>query len=240
MSPRTALLLIGAGSLWFVAGYFTRNYADTDGWGATVAEWFAHSGRWLLLLAAMFFGHGWIVGAGQTPSGSGRRILYYVAVFGMAALVMARTMPIYFLLDDGRRDAQGLLRQSERVEATCGAVALLNYLERSAHQAPLTEREVSRVCGVTAEGTTATALVKAARYFGQTNASARRLTLAELDQIKLPVIVAISTLPMVHHATLLIGLDAERAHFIDPAYGFWEVSRARFAEIWYGKTVLLE
>jgi hypothetical protein len=107
MSHRTALLLISAGSLWFVTAYFTRNYADTDGWGASGAEWFAHSGRWLLLLAAMLFGHGWIIGAGHTPSGSGRRIFYYVAFFGIAALVISRTVPIYFLLGDGRRDANG-------------------------------------------------------------------------------------------------------------------------------------
>jgi hypothetical protein len=240
MSHRTALLLIGAGSLWFVAAYFTRNYADTDGWGASGAEWFAHSGRWLLLLAAMLVGHGWIVGAGHTPSGSGRRIFYYVAVFGIAALVISRTLPIYFLLENGRRDANGILRQSERVEATCGAVALLNFLERYAHHEPLTEREVSRVCGVTAEGSTTTALVKAARHFGQTNATAQVLTMAELDQAHLPAIVSIATLPMMRHATLLIQLDGERARFIDPAYGFWEVSRARFADIWYGKTVLLD
>ena len=240
MSHRTALLLIGAGSLWFVVAYFTRNYADTDGWGASVAEWFAHSGRWLVLLAAMFFGHGWIVGAGHTPNGSGRRIFYCVAVFGMAALIVSRTVPVYFLLEAGQRDANGILRQSERVEATCGAVALLNYLERYAHHAPLTEREVSRVCGVTAEGSTTTALVRAANYFGQTNATARVLTLTELDRVHLPAIVSIATLPMMRHATLLIQLDGERARFIDPAYGFWDVSRARFAEIWYGKTVLLE
>ncbi len=240
MSHRTALLLIGAGSLWFVAAYFTRNYADTDGWGASVAEWFAHSGRWLVLLVAMFFGHGWIVGTGHTPNGSGRRIFYCVAVFGMAALIVSRTVPVYFLLEDGQRDANGILRQSERVEATCGAVALLNYLERYAHHAPLTEREVSRVCGVTAEGSTTTALVRAANYFGQTNATARVLKLTELDRVHLPAIVSIATLPMMRHATLLIQLDGERARFIDPAYGFWDVSRARFTEIWYGKTVLLE
>jgi hypothetical protein len=86
----------------------------------------------------------------------------------------------------------------------------------------------------------APALVKAARYFGQTNATARVLTLTELEKSQLPAIVSISTLPTVHHATLLIKLDAEHAAFIDPAYGPWEVSRARFQEIWYGKTVLLK
>jgi predicted double-glycine peptidase len=82
--------------------------------------------------------------------------------------------------------------------------------------------------------------VKAAHQFGLTNATARMLTLAELQPAKLPAIVSVSTLPSVHHATLLVSLDAERANFIDPAYGKWSVSRARFQEIWYGRTVLLE
>ena len=31
----------------------------------------------------------------------------------------------------------------------------------------------------------------------------------------------ISTLPSMHHATLLVRLDADRAEFVDPAYGKW-------------------
>jgi ABC-type bacteriocin/lantibiotic exporter with double-glycine peptidase domain len=119
-------------------------------------------------------------------------------------------------------------------------VALLNYLERYRQHSPLTEREVSRVCGVTAEGTTTSALVDAARQFGLTNATARVLTLAELDRTRLPVIVSISTLPTVHHATLLVSLDENEAGFIDPAYGTWKISRERFRQIWYGKTVRFE
>jgi len=82
--------------------------------------------------------------------------------------------------------------------------------------------------------------VNAAHCYGLTNASARMLSLAELERASLPAIVSISTLPTVHHATLLIKLDAGRAYFIDPAYGFHDMSRQRFQEIWYGKTVLLE
>ncbi len=240
ISPRAAGIFLALVVLWFVTSKLARSYADTDGFGAELAEWFAHSGRWLALLGAMMFGHGWICGTGQTPKPKARRIFYFVAVWGMAALVISRTVPVYFLLGDGRRDTNGCLRQSKQVEATCGAVALLNYLERYAQHTPLTEREVSRVCGVTEEGTTTSALVKAARYFGQTNATAQVLTLAELEKSRLPAIVSISTLPTVHHATLLIKLDNDRAYFIDPAYGFWDVTRARFQEIWYGKTVLLK
>jgi hypothetical protein len=240
LPPETAVALIGLGLAWFIIARLARTYADTDGLGAEVADWFAHSGKWLVLLGGMVFGHGWICGGKQIPPAGMRRILYFIPVLGIVALMVARTVPVYFLLGHGRRDADGLVRQSEQVETTCGAVALLNYLEQYRQHAPLTEREVARVCGVTAEGTTTRALVNTAHQFGLTNATARVLTLAEIEKSRLPVIVSISTLPTVHHATLLVSLDAERVNFIDPAYGKWSVPRARFLEIWYGKTVLLE
>lgn len=240
LSPVTAGIMVGLGVFWFVAAQLARNWADTDNPVAALAEGFAHSGKWLVLLGAMLFGHGWICGVGQVPAVRSRRTIYYVAVLGVAALVVFRTIPVYFLLDAGRHDENGFLRQSEKYEFTCGAVALLNYLEQYRHHPPLTERAVSRVCGVTAEGTTTSALVNAAQQFGLTNATARVLTLAELDQTRLPVIVSISTLPTVHHATLLVSLDEKEAGFIDPAYGSWKISRERFRQIWYGKTVRFE
>lgn len=240
LSPLAAGMLLTVGILWLLTAKFARSYADTDGLGSDFAGWFAHSGKWLVLFGAMLLGHGWICGARQIPSRFTQRIFYHVALLGMLAFAISRTIPIFFLLDAGQRDKTGCLRQSQKVETTCAAVALLNYLERYQNHPPLTEREVARACGVTMEGTTTSALLRAAKHFGQTNATARVLTFEELKIAKLPVIVSISTLPTVHHATLLIELDAERARFIDPAYGFWEIPRARFEEIWYGKTVLLE
>jgi hypothetical protein len=240
LPPRMIGVFIAPGIIWLVAARLARNYADTDGFGADVAGWFAHSGKWLILLGAMLFGHGWICGSKQVPPERIRRFLYFTAVLGIVALIVSRSVPVYFLLGDGRRDADGMVRQSEKIETTCGAVALLNYLEQYRHHPPLTEREAAHICGVTVEGTTTAALVRAARQFGLTNANARMLTQAELEKSPLPAIVSISTLPTVHHATLLIRLDVERVCFIDPAYGRWEVSRARFLQIWYGKTVLLE
>lgn len=234
----TAIIACALG--WLLAARLTRNYADTDGWGADAAGWFAHAGKWLILLSAMSFGHGWICGAKQIPAGRARRIFYFAAVLGMTTLILSRTVPVYFLLGNGQRDAHGFVRQSERLEVTCGAVALLNYLERYRQHPPLTERELARVCDVTVEGTTTAALVRAARQFGLRDATARVLTTTELEKSPLPAIVSISTLPTVHHATLLIRLDAERADFIDPAYGHWSITRQRFQEIWYGRTVLLK
>ena len=240
LSPLVASLLLASGIIWLLAAWLARNYSDTDGLGTNAAAWFALSGKWLVLLAVMFFGHGWVCGSQQAPLGAIRRIFYHVALLGIATLVISRTVPVYIFLDAGRRDEAGCLRQSDKIETTCGAVALLNYLERYQHHAPLTEREVSRICNITPEGTTPSHLVNTARYYGQTNATARVLTLAELQRAKLPAIVSISTLPSVHHATLLIKLDAERAWFIDPAYGYRDMTLSRFQEVWYGRTVLLE
>jgi hypothetical protein len=240
LSSRASGILLGLGIFWILAAKFARGYADTDGFGCDLAGWFAHSGKWLVLLAAMAFGHGWICGSKQIPTGIRQRIFYHVALLGMIFLCVAKSIPIFFLLDAGRRDTAGLLRQSERIEVTCGAVALLNYLERCKNHPQLSEREVAQACGVTLEGTTTAALIRAARHYGLTNATARVLTATELENTKLPVIVSISTMPTVHHATLLFHLDTERADFIDPAYGFWSVPRKRFEEIWYGRTILLE
>lgn len=226
--------------LWFLAAQKARKYADTDGFGSAAAEWFAHSGKWLLLLAGVMFVHGWIIGAAQLPGGVSRRTLYSIAILGVAILAISRSTPVYFLLDQGRRDEKGCLRQSTKIEVTCAAVALLNYLERHRNHAALTEREVSRVCALTMEGTTTSALLRAARHYGLTNATARALKELELEKTKLPAIVSISTLPGVHHATLLLKLDHERAYFLDPAYGYCDLTRQRFQEVWYGKTVLLE
>ena len=240
VSPMTAVIFVGLGLTWFVAARLARTYADTDSFGTDAAGWLAHSGKWLILLAGMMFGHGWICAAKLIPPDRTRRIFYFTTVFGLVALIGWRTMPVYFLLGDGQRDTDGYLRESPTLEVTCGAVALLNYLEQFRQHPPLTEREVSRICGVTTEGTTTGTLVNTAHQFGLTNATAHVLTLAKLKATKLPVIVSISTLPSVYHATLLVKLDAKRASFIDPAYGKWNVSRSRFQEIWHGRTILLE
>ena len=240
LKPAAAAGIIGLVLLWFFTAWRARFYADTDRPGAELTEWFAHSGKWLVLIAVAGFGNGFICGARQIPPVQWRKALYFAAVAGIAGLVVWRTVPVYFLLGNGRRDANHFVRQSADYECTCGAVALLNYLEQFHGVKNLTEREVSKACGVTAEGTTTAALVRAAHQYGFTNAMARVLSWDELEQQKLPVIVFISTLPQVHHATLLVSLDENSASFIDPAYGLWKTSSERFQLIWYGKTVLLE
>lgn len=235
-----AVAVIVLGIAWFAGAWFARAYSDTDGFGSDAAGWFAHSGKWHVLLALAMVGHGLALGWQQIPASGIRRYLYFSAVAGVAVLVICRTITIYFLLGDGRRDANGYLRQSADYEFTCGAVALLNYLERFRGATNLTERAVACACRVTAEGATTADIVRGARHFGVSNATARVLTMPDLERQRLPVIVSVSTLPGLHHATLLVNLDSERAWFIDPAYGWWNTTRPRFKEIWYGKTVVFD
>jgi Peptidase C39 family len=240
LSFKSGACLIGLGIFWLAAAWLARPYADTDGFGSTVAEWFAFSGKWWVLLACAMFMHGLASGLKQIPRSWLRRVFYFAAMLLLAGLVVSRTLPVYFLLGSGTRDANGYLVQSKDYEYTCGAVALVNYLEQFRGVKGLTEREVSKICGVTVEGSTTTALVRAAHIYGLTNATALVINWPELEQLGHPVIVSISTLPQVHHATLLIRMDAQQVYFIDPAYGSWSASRERFREIWYGKTILLE
>jgi uncharacterized membrane protein YhaH (DUF805 family) len=240
LSPKSAVILIGLCSIWFAAAWLARPYSDTNRPGARIAEWFAFSGRWWILLAGAMVMHGIITSRQQIPSSWLRRIFYFGAMLALAGLVISRTIPIYFLLGDGRRDSNGDLVESKDYEYTCGAVALLNYLEQFHGVKGLTEREVSKICGVTVEGSTTTAVVNAARAYGLTNATARVIGWQELENLGHPAIVSISTIPEVHHATLFIKMDAQQVYFIDPAYGLWKTSRERFRQIWYGKTILLE
>jgi hypothetical protein len=240
ISFKSTSAVLGLVTLWFVCAWLARFHADTDHPSAALAEWFAHAGKWWVLLGAVMFGHGLACGRKQVPRPWPGRVLYFGALLVLTGLVLYRTVPVYFLLGDGNRDADGCVRQSANHEYTCAAVALLNYLEQYRNSRRLTEREVSQRCGITTEGTTTAALVRAAHKYGLTNANVRVLNLSELEQLGRPAIVSISTLPRVHHATLLVEIDAQRVHFMDPAYGRWTLPRDRFRQVWYGKTVLLE
>jgi len=240
LSFKSGACIIGFGIIWLAAAWFARPYSDTDRFGATAAEWFSFSGKWWCLLAGAMFMHGLASGLKQIPPTWLRRVFYFGAVLMLAGLMISRTMPIYILLGNDNRNANAYLIQSKDYEYTCGAVALLNYLEQFHGVKGLTEREVSKVCGVTVEGSTTTALVRAAHFYGLTNATARVIGWQELEQLGHPAIVSISTVPQVHHATLFIRMDEEKVYFIDPAYGSWTASRDRFRQIWYGKTVLLD
>jgi hypothetical protein len=242
---RFAVAVIGLAVFWFIAGWISRQYAETDKPGWIAAEWFAHRGKWFVLLAGTLAALGFTVVAEKVPGYGNsrrailRRLLLVAAVALVIGTVIHRTIPIYPWLDAGMRDPSGLLRQSLRFEFTCAPVALANYLERFADGPLLTEQAISRDCRTTREGSTQSDVLRAARRHGLARAECRKLTLADLNERTLPAIVSISTLPGVRHATLLVRLDADGAYFLDPAYGEWSIPPARFEQIWYGKTLVL-
>ncbi len=246
--PRTvskSLLLgavMGVGALWFAATWWIRSYADTDKPGWPLAEWYAHAGKWWTLLAGVMLGYGIALGAKKIPPSRWRRFSYYLVLLCVVGLVGRRTMPVYLFLkpDAGRRDANGYMLQSLDHEYTCAGVALLNYLERHRDVTNLTERVVTEACGTTMEGSTTIMLLRAARSFGLTNATARVLDWNELAGLQRPAIVYISTLPGLRHATLLVKVGPEELHFIDPSYGPWKAKHDYFQRAWFGKTVLLD
>ena len=242
---RFAAAVVGLTVSWFIVGWISRQYAETDKLGWIAAEWFAHRGKWFVILAGTLAALGFTRVVENPPKYKNhrrailRRVLLVTAVALVIGTVIHRTVPIYPWLEAGTRDHSGLLRQSLRYEFTCAPVALANYLERFAGQPPLTEQAISRDCGTTREGSTQSDALQAARRHGLARAECRKLTLADLDERTLPAIVSISTLPGLRHATLLVRLDPSTACFLDPAYGEWSVPRARFEQIWYGKTLVL-
>jgi len=150
-------------------------------------------------------------------------------------LVVWRTVPLFIFLDDEvTRGERGFIRQS--IEYTCAPVSLGNMLEMDGN-IQISERFLSQISGTTVEGTTMSGIVKAGRGQGLELAACKWITLEELDRMGAPAFVQISTLPSVRHAVVFIGMDETHVQLVDPAYGLHEITRLRFSEIWYGKTI---
>ncbi len=239
-SRRWGGLILLAFAAWLAVSWAARAYSETARPGWAAAEWWAHAGKW----------HGFLVGYAATvllawrsvsPGQAVRsRFLLGLLALGLVGLAAYRTLPVFVLLGEGARDASGYLRQSTRHEYACAAVALANYVEQYRGHRPLTEREAARWCRTTVEGTTQSAVLQAARRCGLSKAACRKLSFPELKQRGHPMMVSISTLPAVRHASLLVRLDEEWAWFIDPAYGEWRTPLANFKRIWYGTTVTFD
>lgn len=134
------------------------------------AEAWALTWKWYLLLGGTLFA---VRFASQLePKKTWLLPVTYVLLVGVAGW---RTMPVYLLVGEDRRDAAGYLRQSQGLQSTCGGVALANYLEQF-HKHRVSEREISRAARTTSEGSTTANLLRAAREFGLTNATARALS----------------------------------------------------------------
>jgi predicted double-glycine peptidase len=229
--------VLGGGG-WFAITWVSRNYAETDLPLWAVAEWFAHRGCWYVFGAvAMYF-----IGVAicrQHALGRRRQVWLGLCVEVMLLwLVVWRTVPIFiFLNNEVTRGERGFIRQS--IEYTCAPVSLGNLLEMEGN-IQISERFLSRISGTTVEGTTMSGILRAGRSQGLEVSLCRSLMFEELESLGAPAFVQISTLPSVRHAVLFVGMDKTHVQFVDPAYGLHEVTRRRFAEIWYGKTIMFK
>lgn len=225
-------------AVWFGVSWFARRYAETDGMGWAWAERWAHSGKWYFFATFMLFALGFAFGFEKPTARRSRVAVCAVAVLIVIWTTVWRTIPIYaFLPDTTVRDKNGHLTQT--AEYTCGPVSLANLMEQFFGFRDVTERRLSRLSRTTCEGTTVSGLVRAARLRGLSVIACRTMSMTELEAMGRPAIVSISTIPSVRHATLLVGFDGDTVRFIDPSYGYREITRARFAQIWYGKTLIL-
>ncbi|MBN1671233.1 MAG: hypothetical protein JXR37_09385 [Kiritimatiellae bacterium] len=235
---RAALAGVGLAGVWALTALGARAYAETDFPGWAMAEWWAHAGKWYAFETALLAMLGFAVGRQAAAMRRARRLLAAGAALLVVWSTVWKTVPVYaFLPRTTRRDADGHMRQS--VEYTCGPVSLGNLLERAYGAEPLGERQLARLCGTTVEGTPLSALRRAARKCGLRVVACRRLTLAELERLRVPAIVSIRTLPAVRHATVLLRIDDTRVHLIDPAYGPRVYAKALFLKRWYGKALVL-
>jgi len=231
-----ALAAVGA---WYAIYIFARTYGETDSACWQIAEWWAQKGKWFFFGIAGLFLLGYASYHEQNPRSKVRIAMSSLAVLLVIGITVWRTFPIYaFLSENVIRDANGVIRQT--VPYTCGPVSLANAVELCGlANAKPTERELSRLSGTTPEGSTMQGLCHAAHEIGLHVVECRRLTMDELEAKKLPAIVFISTISVVRHAALLVKFDGDSVVFMDPDRGYWVITRQRFAQIWYGKSLVL-
>ena len=234
---RTPLLLLGLLILWSGCAWSSRYVADTDWPGWMQAEWFAQSGKWITLIAMAAFSTSYVRTRYAERIPPRMRILTTMLLTMIVAVSLFRSYPVYLVLNDGVRDRNGYLLQDRQHEYTCGAVALGNYLERYRNFPPQSERELSKRCKTTSEGTTFSALNRALKSYGITNTVVSTPTHDELLTGPKPAIITISTMPGVRHATLFTGTDDSYAYFIDPATGPTRFPLERFRRIQYGHAI---
>ena len=229
-----ALLLV-----WYLSAKLARTYGDRDIPLWPLVEWWAHTGMWYAFMGATVLGMGFAAGSQPVPRGLWRSLSIVVALLVAIAGTAALTMPIYLTMKPcTQRNKNGLIQQSSR--HTCAPTSLANYLERFAGRTNVSERDMARLSGTTIAGTTSSGLLRAARASGLRVVACRTMSMQEIEALNMPVIVSISTVPSVHHATLLWKFEGGNVHLFDPDYGYEVRSREWFQRVWYGKTIVLD
>lgn len=232
---RVALGLIALVGLWWLLAMGARTYADGDGWGWQWVEGYARTGKWGVLAGGFLF----VLGAAvhQAKEHQVRQLGIVLMELVVVTALVWRTIPIYaWMSPEDQRDERGHLRQS--THHSCGPVALGNLMEVWGVSAP-SERELVRRAGTTTEGTTISGMIRAAEASGFTVRSCESRTVSELLNMTLPVIVRVSTLPGLLHATTLTHFKDGRAYFIDPDYGRRSIPIERFERVLTGKVLEL-
>jgi len=115
----------------------------------------------------------------------------------------------------------------------CGAASLAMVLAYHGRHIPLEDLRIE--CGVSRDGATAANVLKGARRHGLT-ASAKRLELPRLAEIRLPAIIFVN----MNHFVVLEAVSARRYRINDPAAGRRFVDHDAFDEMFTGITLLLE
>lgn len=233
---RTSFGLVGLVLLWGGLAWGARLFAESTFVGWRVAECYALTGKWYVFGTFILFMLG--VSVRQVEEKETRQLCLVMLELFVVCMVVQRTLPIYAIMHgESHRDELGHLRQS--TQHTCGPVALGNLMEGWGIPAP-SERELARRAGTTSEGTTVDGMIRAAEASGFEVKSCEPRTVEELQGMTLPIIVRISTtLPGLLHATTLVEFQDDKAHFIDPDYGYRVISVERFEEILTGKALEL-
>ena len=231
--PKFSPLVLGIVLItWFGFTLGAHVLARTHLPGWSLAEGFAHQGVWWSFGWMGFMGLAYLEGVDQTGKAQCSRFALVGLYLICGGLLLVKTIPVYYFLPrESIREPGGYRLQHS--SATCGPVALGNLYELlTGNQAP-SERTLARWAGTTLDGTTNRGLLKAARKVGlplQVLPPGHQLTPSDL-----PVMIEISTLPEVNHATLLLTMNEDSVLLLDPDYGFQPASRTWLTRVQKGK-----
>jgi hypothetical protein len=234
------ILIICLALAWIATSWLSRFYADSYQVGWTWAAGYAHTGRFISLMALISFGFSYALNAeADRLSGFHQAAGWFVFFFSLGWLAY-QSLPAWIFLSDGKRDENGFLRQTREQEYTCVPVSLVNYLEQYRQRPQISERDAARACGTTRGGTPIQGLLRGCQHYGLNEVRTEFISFDELIEGPMPAVICLSTVPGMRHATLMTGVRSNRVAFIDPAYGHWTMPIALVEKGWYGPAIYFE